>query len=103
MSMSNLVGSNTFDILICLGMPWLIKGFLSGQVLITSAGLTYSAIALLSTVFLMYAAMFMNRFQLGKSVGVSCLILYVIFLALALMVELNIFGLVNLPGCESSW
>lgn len=101
--MSNLVGSNTFDILICLGLPWLIKGFISGQVLITSSGLTYSAIALLSTVFLMYAAMFLNRFQLGRSVGVSCLLLYIVFLIVALMVELNVFGLVNLPACASGW
>ncbi|CAG0919524.1 unnamed protein product [Notodromas monacha] len=102
MSISNLVGSNTFDILVCLGAPWLIKAFMSGQVLIASTGLVYSAAALLSTVVLMYGAMFATGFQLGRKVGFSCLLLYAVFLVLALLVELNVFGLVNLPVCPTT-
>jgi Ca2+/Na+ antiporter len=29
MAVSNAVGSNVFDILICLGIPWFLKGALS--------------------------------------------------------------------------
>lgn len=27
MGISNSIGSNTFDILLCLGLPWLIKAY----------------------------------------------------------------------------
>merc|ERR1712012_521809 len=30
MAVSNSIGSNTFDILICLGLPWLCKSLLNG-------------------------------------------------------------------------
>lgn len=29
MGISNSIGSNTFDILLCLGLPWLIKASLT--------------------------------------------------------------------------
>ncbi|CAB3257363.1 unnamed protein product [Arctia plantaginis] len=60
MGISNSIGSNTFDILLCLGLPWLIKASLTPAepghywVKINSMGLEYSAISLLSTLLLLY-------------------------------------------------
>lgn len=74
MGISNSLGSNTFDILLCLGLPWLIKAsFLptsAGQhiVGINSRGLEYSAISLLSTLLLLYCAFAINKFKLDKKV-----------------------------------
>ncbi|XP_049944981.1 sodium/potassium/calcium exchanger 3 [Schistocerca serialis cubense] len=105
MGISNSIGSNTFDILLCLGLPWLIKAsFLpttEGRhyVGINSRGLEYSAISLLSTLFMLYAAFSLNKFRLDKRVGRACLLMYAMFLVLATLIELNVFFMVNLPTC----
>lgn len=105
MGISNSIGSNTFDILLCLGLPWLIKAaFLpikAGQhfVGINSTGLEYSAISLLSTLLMLYVAFSLNKFRLDRRVGNACLIMYAVFLILASLIELNVFFTVNLPTC----
>ncbi|XP_014204897.1 sodium/potassium/calcium exchanger 3 isoform X1 [Copidosoma floridanum] len=105
MGISNSIGSNTFDILLCLGLPWLIKSSFAptvkGQhyISINSGGLEYSAISLLSTLLLLYVAFAANRFQLDRKVGRACLCMYAVFLILATLIELNVFFRVNLPTC----
>ncbi|XP_065221545.1 sodium/potassium/calcium exchanger 3 isoform X2 [Planococcus citri] len=101
MGISNSLGSNTFDILLCLGLPWLIKTASPGPhvVSINSRGLEYSAISLLSTLLLLYCAFAVNKFKLDKKVGYACLLMYIIFLVLATLIELNVFFEVNLPTC----
>ncbi|CAG0893582.1 unnamed protein product [Darwinula stevensoni] len=107
MSVSNAVGSNTFDILVCLGLPWLIKSSFfpsnpgTKSIDIKSEGITYSTIALLSTLVLMYLVMVLNRFVLNRRVGFYCCLLYILFLVFSLLWELNVFGVVNLPTCPS--
>ncbi|XP_076379971.1 sodium/potassium/calcium exchanger zydeco isoform X2 [Megalopta genalis] len=72
MGISNSIGSNTFDILLCLGLPWLIKSSFSPTqpgkhyISINSGGLEYSAISLLSTLMLLYIAFASNKFQLDR-------------------------------------
>ncbi|CAG0899627.1 unnamed protein product [Darwinula stevensoni] len=108
MCLSNAVGSNTFDILVCLGLPWFVKAaFLPSDpttksIRINSEGIIYSAIALLSSLIILYLALFFNRFVLNRRVGSICFILYIIFLVFSLLWELNVFGIVNLPTCPSS-
>ncbi|XP_043463842.1 sodium/potassium/calcium exchanger 3 isoform X1 [Leptopilina heterotoma] len=106
MGISNSIGSNTFDILLCLGLPWLIKSSFSPTqpgkhyISINSAGLEYSAISLLSTLLLLYIAFASNKFQLDQKVGRICLCMYAVFLILASLIELNVFFRVNLPTCQ---
>lgn len=105
MGISNSIGSNTFDILLCLGLPWLIKAAFypikTGHhyVGINSAGLEYSAISLLSTLLMLYVAFYCNKFKLDRKVGFACLLMYGVFLVLATLIELNVFFRVNLPTC----
>ncbi|XP_012288252.1 sodium/potassium/calcium exchanger 3 [Orussus abietinus] len=106
MGISNSIGSNTFDILLCLGLPWLIKSSFSPTqpgkhyISINSGGLEYSAISLLSTLMLLYIAFASNKFQLDRKVGRACLCMYAVFLILASLIELNVFFRVNLPTCQ---
>ncbi|XP_017785417.1 PREDICTED: sodium/potassium/calcium exchanger 3 [Nicrophorus vespilloides] len=105
MGISNSIGSNTFDILLCLGLPWFIKATfmptLPGKrwVGINSAGIEYSAISLLSSLLLLYLVFWLNKFKLDKKVGRICLLMYAVFLILASLIELNAFFTVNLPTC----
>ncbi|XP_028167448.1 sodium/potassium/calcium exchanger 5 isoform X1 [Ostrinia nubilalis] len=106
MGISNSIGSNTFDILLCLGLPWLIKASLTPAepghywVKINSMGLEYSAISLLSTLLLLYLTFWFNKFKLDAAVGRACLAMYAMFLVLATLIELNVFFPVNMRTCR---
>lgn len=103
MAVSNILGSNIFDILFCLGAPWIIKAAAfssTNSVIINSGGIEYSAISLLSTVVFLYGAVILNKFKLDKKLGCSCLVMYILFLVLSNLFELNVFGMVNLPTCS---
>lgn len=102
MAICNLLGSNIFDILFCLGAPWLIKilGFSdTGTLVINSAALTYTTVTLLATVVAMYVTFYLSNWQLNFKVGFACLFLYAGFIILSCLYELNVFGEINAPPC----
>ncbi|KAK2584603.1 hypothetical protein KPH14_006960 [Odynerus spinipes] len=106
MGISNSIGSNVFDVLLCLGLPWFVKAAVmptvpgEHSVKINSQGLVYSSVSLFSTLFVLYASLACNKFKLSRAVGVTCLIVYAVFLIFASIIELNIFFVVNLPICD---
>ncbi|KAI8117769.1 Sodium/potassium/calcium exchanger 5 [Lucilia cuprina] len=106
MGISNSLGSNTFDILLSLGLPWFIKSFFLPDIadqkllLLNSANLMYAGILLLTSLLCLYLVFIWNKFTLNWCVGVSCMIMYIGFMALYVLVELNVFFPVNLPMCR---
>ncbi|XP_017785226.1 PREDICTED: probable sodium/potassium/calcium exchanger CG1090 isoform X2 [Nicrophorus vespilloides] len=104
MAVSNAVGSNVFDILVCLGLPWFIQTAIikpGSHVNVISKGLTYSTLSLLSTVVFLVVATHLNGWKLDKKLGVVLMIWYLIFITFASMYELNVFGQLNPPECKS--
>lgn len=107
MGISNSIGSNVFDVLLCLGLPWFLKAAFFPKiphehyVTINSQGLIYSSISLFSTLALLYASLVIGKFKLTRSIGIVCLVTYAIFLAFASVLELNTFFVVNLPSCDT--
>ncbi|KAM9270535.1 sodium/potassium/calcium exchanger 5 [Cariama cristata] len=94
MAMSNIVGSNVFDML-CLGVPWFIKtAFIntSGPIEVNSSGLTYTAISLICSVVFISLAVHLNGWKIDKKLGAICLVLYLIFTILSILYELGIIG-----------
>lgn len=106
MGISSSIGSNTFDVLLCLGIPWLIKTYFYPKIpgkhwiQINSSGLSYSALSLLSTLVMFYLSLYLNKFRLDWKIGLTCLVMYGAFLAFASLIELNYFFPVNLPTCD---
>ncbi|PBC31434.1 sodium/potassium/calcium exchanger [Apis cerana cerana] len=79
MAVSNAVGSNVFDILVCLGLPWFIQTAMiqpGSHVNVTSRGLTYSTVSLLSTVIFLVLATHLNGWKLDRRYGVILMIWY---------------------------
>ncbi|XP_033922307.1 sodium/potassium/calcium exchanger 5 isoform X1 [Melopsittacus undulatus] len=94
MAMSNIVGSNVFDML-CLGIPWFIRtAFIntSGPVEVNSSGLTYTAISLICSVVFIFLAVHLNGWKIDKKLGAICLALYLVFTVLSILYELGIIG-----------
>ncbi|KAG8200042.1 hypothetical protein JTE90_001900 [Oedothorax gibbosus] len=79
MAVSNAVGSNVFDILICLGLPWFLKTTIvepGSTVSVGSRGLSYSTLTLLLTVVLLLVATHLNKWKLDKCYGIILLACY---------------------------
>lgn len=109
MGISNSVGSNTFDILICMGIPWLIKAAAFPEypeegnfVAVSSGGVVYSVLMLFCTILVLYFAIALNKFCLNRLIGAILLGSYMAFLVLAGCFEMNVFMPVNAPPCEQS-
>ncbi|XP_058454190.1 probable sodium/potassium/calcium exchanger CG1090 [Malaya genurostris] len=104
MAVSNAVGSNVFDILICLGLPWFIQTAIikpGSHVNVISKGLIYSTLSLLSTVVFLLFATHLNGWKLDKRLGIVLMVWYLFFITMASLYELNFFGQLNPPECPS--
>ena len=102
MAVANSIGSNVFDILLCLGLPWLLQTTvvdLNSVVYINSASLTFVSLTLLATVVFLFASMLANGWKLNKKFGVMCLVVYAVVITIACLFEMNVFGEINLPMC----
>ncbi|KAM3926417.1 sodium/potassium/calcium exchanger 5 [Leptodactylus fuscus] len=101
MAMSNIVGSNVFDLL-CLGVPWFIKTVFidrSAPVEVTSTGLTYTSISLLFSIIFVFVAVHVNGWKLDIKLGVICIIMYLVFVTFSILYELGILGTMTVHTC----
>ncbi|TSK58198.1 Sodium/potassium/calcium exchanger 4 [Bagarius yarrelli] len=81
MAVSNSIGSNVFDILVGLGLPWALQ----------TMAINYGSVIL---------GIHVNKWKLDFKLGVYVLILYAVFLCFSIMIEYNVFTFVNLPMCR---
>ncbi|XP_033963730.1 sodium/potassium/calcium exchanger 5 [Pseudochaenichthys georgianus] len=94
MAMSNIVGSNVFDML-CLGLPWFIKtAFVdtNNPVEVNSSGLLFISFTLLLSIIFLFVAVHINGWKLDRKLGIICLFCYILFATLAILYELGIIG-----------
>ncbi|XP_041838509.1 sodium/potassium/calcium exchanger 5 [Melanotaenia boesemani] len=94
MAMSNIVGSNVFDML-CLGLPWFIKtAFVetNNPVEVNSTGLVFVSATLLLSIVFLFVAVHINGWKLDWKLGLVSLILYILFATLSILYELGIIG-----------
>ncbi|XP_076659081.1 sodium/potassium/calcium exchanger 5 [Halictus rubicundus] len=100
MAMSNTLGANILDILLCLGLPWLIKCLMTGKdVEVKSDAMSYSILSIIGCIIVLYAVIAVFRFELNKKVGVICILLYTIFIVFSILAEMNVFTVANSSYC----
>eukprot|EP00929_Paragymnodinium_shiwhaense_P002869 TRINITY_DN103186_c0_g1_i1.p1 TRINITY_DN103186_c0_g1~~TRINITY_DN103186_c0_g1_i1.p1 ORF type:complete len:587 (-),score=120.14 TRINITY_DN103186_c0_g1_i1:193-1953(-) len=91
MAVSSSIGSNIFDILVGLPIPWIIKiACIEGvdfQVTIGSPYITFYVLLLLFMVIMVICSIIALGWVLNKALGVCMAALYVFFLIVALVVE----------------
>lgn len=90
MAICNAIGSNTFDILICLGLPWTVKRIFLGQKIMFNTTTIYLSIGMISVwSIIFYLCFVITKFVLGHCVGWMSLIMYTIFLIVSSTIEIK--------------
>lgn len=80
MAVSNAIGSNIFDILICLGLPWLLYlGLHGGSVAVGRENLIASVLLLLGTVAAVLFLLIVRNWRIGHKSGLVLIGLYVAY------------------------
>jgi len=88
MAVSNSIGSNVFDILIGLGIPWFISTVCMGQpVRIVSDTLTVSVMILFITVALVVLAIHISDWFLTRKIGYLLFFTYFLYAGQAVLTE----------------
>uniref|UniRef100_A0A3Q3EQ95 Sodium/potassium/calcium exchanger 3-like n=1 Tax=Kryptolebias marmoratus TaxID=37003 RepID=A0A3Q3EQ95_KRYMA len=103
MAISNSIGSNVFDILVGLGLPWALQTLCidyGSTVHLNSRGLIFSVGLLLASVFFTVLGVHLNKWTLDRRLGLACLFMYAVFLCFSVLIEFNVFMFVNLPMCR---
>lgn len=92
MAMCNAIGANTFDIFVCLGVPWTIKILTStdqGTILINSNALGITVGMLIIAAAILFICLLITKFVLGKLIGWMSTVMYILFLVIACTIEMK--------------
>lgn len=81
MAISNAVGSNIFDILFCLGFPWVITIIIYGQnIPVATENLNSSIFLLFATVVATLFLLLLKKWRIGRMSGLVLIGFYVAYL-----------------------
>ena len=103
MSISNCLGSNVFDILLGLGLPWMMKTLITHYghaVPIMSGSIKFTVFILIGSVVAMIFVFWISRWKLRWPAGLMLITSYLGFMTVSCLFEMNVFGRYNLPQCE---
>lgn len=85
MAVSNAIGSNSFDILIGLGMPWLVFILWKGKnIEVGTENLMSSIILLFGTVLLLGLILIGKKFSISKKEGMLLIGIYAIYIIISI-------------------
>jgi len=93
MAVSSSIGSNIFDILIGLPLPWLLWCiFNSGGLLVKSGGnILQSILVLFGMLALVFLSILHSKWVLTKRLGYSMFLFYILFVTQDLLTSYNVW------------
>jgi Ca2+/Na+ antiporter len=81
MAISNAIGSNIFDILIGLGLPWAIMLiFFQDQIIVDNTNLSSSIMLLMATIICIFFLFVFQKWKMGRKSGLFLIMLYILYL-----------------------
>jgi len=93
MAVSNAIGSNVFDILLGLGLPWVLSELIYGEdISVDAENIVPLSFILVGTLIGVYVVTLCSGFRLSKAVGLIFFSFYFIFVAYNLMHEFDIIS-----------
>jgi len=92
MAVCNALGSNIFDILLALSLPWALSTVISrSPVQVNSESLVQDVLVLTGTLSIFFISLCANRWRLNKKIGYFFYFLYVVFVTYTVVRELGLF------------
>lgn len=97
LGVSNSLGANSLAILMSLGIPWLIKNIIHrndpvrASIQLNPYSTEYNIFLLFLAVIALYIVLTFARYRLKRSVGITLLIVYFIFITFGILFEMNVF------------
>ena len=79
MAVSNAIGSNIFDILVGLGLPFIIVMLYSGETITTGGDLMSSTLILSGSVLLLVVLLVSMKWRVSKITGIVLLATYAFY------------------------
>jgi sodium/potassium/calcium exchanger 3/sodium/potassium/calcium exchanger 4 len=90
MAIANAIGSNVFDILVGLGLPWLLVILIRGSVVpVCADGILMSVIILFCTACLFVGVLKFNNWKMNNFIGRCLLLLYILYVIYTIVVATN--------------
>jgi len=92
MAISNAVGSNVFDILLGLGVPWTLYTIFSGKSVTMShqCSIAVPIAILFGTLIFFFGVLVANKWKMNNRLGVIFLAFYFVYLTFQLLVGFNV-------------
>ena len=84
MAIANAIGSNVFDILLGLGLPWVLRSWTregNPPVCVDRSGVTVSVAILFATVWFFLGVLVLSKWQMNKRLGMMLFALYLVYVA----------------------
>ncbi len=79
MAVSNAIGSNIFDILVGLGLPFMIIMLIEGTTIEAGGNIVRSVIILFGSLLLLVFLLLMKRWKVGKPTGIILIVVYIAY------------------------
>jgi Ca2+/Na+ antiporter len=90
MAVSNAIGSNIFDILAGLGLPWFVVLLFGGpSIVIETENLIGSIVLLFATVLSILFLLIIRNWRIGRRAGIVLIAAYVSYVVYAVSVALR--------------
>ena len=101
MAVGNISGSNTFEIVVCLGMVWFLKSLSNHfePVLLNSRGFPVVASVLLLSFIISLSLFAFYGWVMKRKTGLIALVIYIVFLILVTVTEY--YANQTQPTCQS--
>ena len=101
MAIANAVGSNVFDILLGLGVPWFLVGIIEDLTKVDTDGIVIGIIILFGTVIFYLAVIAINGFTIGKNTSYAFVFLYLCYISYTLLGEFCVIKISNTCKAEA--
>lgn len=97
MAVANAVGSNTFDINVGLGLPWMLFILFTGRSIpVVTENLSSSIVLLFATVIALLFLLIVKKWEIGRYAGVLLIAGYIFYL-------LTQAGILDVTVCINAW
>ena len=100
---ANGLGANTLNMLMNLGMPWLVRSLIFPDEPwgVLSEGLPFDLVSLVSAVLVLNLVLLLFRYRLCWNQGLCTCAVYLLFIVVLVLIELNVFKLFKPSACTN--